>query len=267
MSRGNLKDVDLFRIAAMDIHDFIAIGFAATGPSAKDDELLSLAIVDAKGSVLFDQRVRPTKRKHWLSTKEARGITWEDVKDERELAVFAEELERIIGSAPLVVAYNVPLVVGLLKADGVSVSPRDTFDLRSEYAAAFGRWSDSEGDYSFASLSDCATRYGYQLESRGAVQDAKAIASVYRSFVGECRDEAGVERTDDREGRQRGDSMSQEDSKRHDDRKSRSGSGAHAAGRDDAKAKSSKGKTFGIFLVFVILAVLVILYTTRFIGG
>lgn len=188
MSAGNLKHDDLMHIASMPTEGFVALDIEATGDDPQDDQVVAVAVVDAKGDALFDRLIKPTGRACWPAARQIRGMQWSDVECEQGLAAHAGELRRLLEGAPLVVCYDAKWTLAMLEGGGLPLKPQGVFDFKREYAKAHGRWSDRAKDYTFAQLDECARRYGYAGKLITALSDAKALAYTYRAFVGECRD-------------------------------------------------------------------------------
>ena len=159
MSMGNLKHDDLMHIASMPTEGFVALDIEATGDDPQNDQVVAVAVVDAKGDVLFDRLIKPTDRACWPAARQIRGMQWSDVECEQGLIAHADELRCLLEGAPLVVCYDAKWTLAMLKGGGLPLKPQGVFDFKREYAKAHGRWSDR----------------------------AKALAYTYRAFVGECR--------------------------------------------------------------------------------
>lgn len=196
MTEMHLPDSILLDYAALPTDGYFVIDTETTGLKAGNDEVLQLAITDADGNVLFDHLIRPARRRRWPSAEELHGITWADVKGERELVDYADELDAILGEHPVIVGYNVDFDLEMLDASGYTVRASRSIDLMRVYARAYGRYNDYRGDYAFVKLGRCAERYGVQYDAHDAKADAIATAHCYRAFVNECvaaRDAKGEE--------------------------------------------------------------------------
>ncbi len=189
MGRGNLSDVDLMRIASRDIDGFVALGAVTTGNDPDNDAIVGLALANAEGEVLFDELVCPRDPQQWQGAKIVRGVHMDEAKCANNAKGHEPALRKILNHATILVGYDLDLVLQMLQADGVTLPSCETFDLKHEYAAAHGRWSEWNKDYSFAPLYELADRYGYAADDvHDAAEDARAAAWTFRGFVGECRD-------------------------------------------------------------------------------
>lgn len=153
----------------------IILDTETTGLKPENDEVLSLAIVDTSGNTLFDHLIKPGRRKRWPEAQEIHGIKPADVKNEKTLAEYADELAPYFDGSYLIVGYNVKFDIDMLKASGLKMAKCTTFDVMSEY--------QKESDIK-VKLSDCARILGYgQFEAHGALADAKATAYCFSKLL------------------------------------------------------------------------------------
>ncbi len=183
----HLEKIDIQRIAAIDTARFICLDTETTGLES-DDEVLSLAIVNQDGQILFNHLVKPRSKRRWPNAEKIHGIKWQDVKDERELVKYADDINRILASAPLIVGYNIGFDLAKLRASGLIIPNYHTFDLMREYAKAHGEWMESKNDYKWEKLTTCASHYGYVYNAHDALNDARATAFCLKMLVNECRE-------------------------------------------------------------------------------
>lgn len=202
MTEMHLTDDQIIRFSSQDTNDFICLDTETTGLKAGNDEVLSLAIVNQDGVELFNHLIKPSKRKRWPEAAKVHGITWGDVKDEKELWEYEKELMAIFGRAKLLVCYNADFDLKMLKASGAKLPILPTIDLMHQYASAYGEWMEWKNDYKWAKLQEVAGRYGYGFEAHDALNDARATAYCYKAFVEDCQrakdakgDEYWAERT------------------------------------------------------------------------
>lgn len=157
----------------------VFIDTETTGLVASKDEVLSLSVVDSAGNVLFDHLIKPRTRKRWPKAQEVNGIAPSDVKDEKTLEEYADELAPLFDGTYLVVGYNVSFDLGMLEASGLDVSKCKSFDVMREYEKVFG---------SRVKLVQCATSYGYgSFEAHGSLEDAKATAYCFSRLIADER--------------------------------------------------------------------------------
>lgn len=157
--------------------NIVVIDTETTGLDAEKDEVLSLAIVDIDGNVLFDHLIKPQHHKRWPNAEKINGISWQDVKDEKTLEEYADELAPYFRDENLIVGYNVWFDIEMLRTSGLHCSAGNTFDVMKEYANTYS----SNGRY--IKLSSAADRYKYKFKAHGAAEDAKATAYVFNCLL------------------------------------------------------------------------------------
>lgn len=184
-----VKEIDPSKIAVLDTE--------TTGLDPKNDEVLSLSIVDGAGEMLFDSLIRPSRRKRWPKAQEIHGISPADVADAPTLAEVSDEVRGILRDADLVVGYNVEFDLGMLEAGGLDLY-FPTFCVMKEFAPVNGRWSEKRGDYAWCKLAQCAKHYGYgPFAAHGSLEDAKATAHCFRELTKDPAYASAVESRDD----------------------------------------------------------------------
>ena len=165
-------------VQSYDSH-IIVIDTETTGLDPSKDEVLSLSIVDTNGCVLFDSLIKPGFRKRWPNAQEIHGISPADVKNEKSLAEYADELSSFFDGSYLIVGYNVKFDLDMLKASGLKVSGCKSFDVMREYQKFFGER---------VKLYQCAMAYGYgAFDAHGSLEDAKATAYCFSKLVSDDR--------------------------------------------------------------------------------
>lgn len=171
-------------VSGIELSKVIVIDTETTGLDESKDEVLSLSIVDGNGAVLFDHLIKPARRKRWPNATEIHGIRWADVKNEKTLLEYEEEISAIFCRAALIVGYNVDFDLKMLRASGAIV-PRniETFDVMAQYAEVHGKWSEWQGKKAFVKLAECAKHYGYTFQAHISLEDAKATAHCFRSIL------------------------------------------------------------------------------------
>lgn len=158
-----------------------------TGINAGKDEILSLAIMNLKGEVLFNHLIRPSHRKRWDKASEINGIYWKDVKDEQEIAEYKDDIECLFDCETLIVGYNAEFDLGFLHAAGIFPRSKYVFDVMREYAPIHGAWSDYHQDYKFVKLSTCARHYNYKFAAHDALEDVKATAHCFTCLLNDAK--------------------------------------------------------------------------------
>lgn len=71
------------------------------------DEIISISIVDATGSVIMDTLVKPSHKKKWKQTEKIHGITPDMVADAPLLDDLVDDIKEIFANADNIIAYGV----------------------------------------------------------------------------------------------------------------------------------------------------------------
>ncbi len=84
-------------------------------PNGSDpDEILTISIIGRDGSVLLDERFRPTVKTEWPHASAVNGIYPEDVADLPTIETAIPRLREIFAGADEVIGYNVGFDLGFL---------------------------------------------------------------------------------------------------------------------------------------------------------
>lgn len=153
------------------------VGFTATPlhPNGSDpDEILTISIIGRDGSVLLDERFRPTVKTEWPHASAVNGIYPEDVADLPTIETAIPRLREIFAGADEIIGYNVGFDLGFLSA--VGVRPREDAiitDTMKLFTWFMGRRYK---------LVDAADHIGYEWTGRahGSLADALATLAVER---------------------------------------------------------------------------------------
>lgn len=144
-------------------------------PNGSDpDEILTISIIGRDGSVLLDERFRPTVKTEWPHASAVNGIYPEDVADLPTIETAIPRLREIFAGADEVIGYNVGFDLWFLSA--VVVRPREDAritDTMKEFTWFMGRRYK---------LVDAADHIGYEWTGRahGSLADALATLAVQR---------------------------------------------------------------------------------------
>lgn len=138
------------------------------------DEILTISIIGRDGSVLLDERFRPTVKTEWPHASAVNGIYPEDVADLPTIETAIPRLREIFAGADEIIGYNVGFDLGFLSA--VGVRPREDAritDTMNEFTWFMGRRYK---------LVDAADHIGYEWTGRahGSLADALATLAVQR---------------------------------------------------------------------------------------
>lgn len=135
---------------------------------------LVISIIGRDGSVLLDERFRPTVKTEWPHASAVNGIYPEDVADLPTIETAIPRLREIFAGADEIIGYNVGFDLGFLSA--VGVRPREDAritDTMNEFTWFMGRRYK---------LVDAADHIGYEWTGRahGSLADALATLAVQR---------------------------------------------------------------------------------------
>ena len=154
-------------------------GFHPTG--SDPDEILTISIVRRDGSVVLDERFRPTAKTEWPHASAINGIYPEDVADLPPIETAIPRLREIFAEADEVIGYNVGFDLGFLAA--VGVRPKSSAVITAtmlDYAPEVGEWDKFYGEYRWHRLTEAADHIGYEWTDRahGSLADALATLAV-----------------------------------------------------------------------------------------
>lgn len=175
------------RLQAIDPKKVIVFDTETTGLNiggSRRDEILSLAVMNLDGDVLFCDLLKPSERKKWPKAESINGISPSMVKDKQTIIERRSEIEPIFKSAKLYVAYNADFDLGFLRASGLDIPDRQTFDVMKEFAKIHGSWDGAHDEWSWCKLEDCAAFYGYRdFGAHDALNDVRATAHCFNSIL------------------------------------------------------------------------------------
>lgn len=156
-----------------------------TGVNVREDEVLSIAICDAFGKVLFKSYVKPVRHLSWPEAQKVNGISPAMVSSAPTLAEIAPEIRKHLLGNRLVVGYHVSFDLNMLVGNGALEDwPAAVFDVMTEYARFHGTIPSRYGSgFKRSKLGVCADSYGYSFAAHDAAEDAKATAWCYRALV------------------------------------------------------------------------------------
>lgn len=166
-----------------------------TGLKPGEDEILSMAIVDGKGKVLFDKRFRPEHHAEWPEAMKFNRITPESVANCDAFRDWAGEIRAIFEDADAVYGYNVGYDLGMVRAMGIE-PPEGcrVHDTMRDFAELYGMPNTDPkrpGAWKWQSLSAAAGAISHKWTgaAHGALADTLATLSVQR-WCDERREEA-----------------------------------------------------------------------------
>lgn len=180
-----MATMSVSRIRSLDPKRVIVLDTETTGTKPSSDEILSLTIIDLDGTVLFDELVRPERRKRWPKAQEVNGITPAMVADRKTLAEHGDFLRELWKNVDLVVGYNVSFDTGFLYASGLSLSQHvPEYDVMREFAPIWGKWDDYHEDWRWAKLADCAKYYDIgDFDAHTSLGDTEATRRCFLALL------------------------------------------------------------------------------------
>ncbi len=156
----------------IDLSKTIVLDTETTG-TRKDDEVISLAIVDGFGERIFYDRIMPTRHTSWPEAEAINGIGWQDVQGKWTIGQLAPYLAALIEQADLVVGYNVTFDLRMLRQSGLDFKWVEAYDVMRELA-------DEHNDGKWLKLEEAATVFGYRHErAHDALEDARATLYLF----------------------------------------------------------------------------------------
>lgn len=174
----------LDKLRAIDPGQIIVFDTETTGISTSNNEILQLSIMDGLGNVLFDDLIKPERRKTWKKAQEIHGISPADVKDKQTILERREEIEPIFKGAKLYVGYNVEFDLGFLRESGLSIPNRQKFDVMEEFAKIHGEYNEFRGGYKPCKLVDCAAYYDLMyFDAHDSMADVRATLHCFNGIL------------------------------------------------------------------------------------
>jgi DNA polymerase-3 subunit epsilon len=154
-ARDRRAAIEFVRSIMADKSRYVILDTETTG-LGKTDEIVQLAVIDLDGNVLFNENIKPTKRKRMSQEAVAiHGLTIKTLSQCPTFAELAEPLERAIGGKT-VIAYNAlfdgRMYAQTLKLAGGFLHRGDWADIMDEYAKYVGEWDDYHQDYRWQRL-------------------------------------------------------------------------------------------------------------------
>lgn len=150
-----------------------------TGLNPEYDEIIQLSIIDGTGKVLFDEYIKPSRRKKWPEAQKISGISPEMVKNCKTFRFFRKTIQKIFDSAKTIIVYNIGFDAGFLQSYGIDVyREKDWRDVMIDFAEIYGEWSDYKQSYKWQKLSSAAAYYDFKFSAHNSLEDVKATLFV-----------------------------------------------------------------------------------------
>lgn len=179
------SDISFF-VTGFPLDRIVVVDTETTGLSPFDgDEILSIAVCDAFGEMLFSSYIRPTHQKAWPDAESINGISPSMVRNSPTLPEVLPKLRELLHGDKLIVGYNVEFDLNFIVKGGVFPDwSLQRFDVMTEYARVHGTRRTKSGDrYKWSKLDRCAASYGYKFSAHNAAEDAKATAYCFRALL------------------------------------------------------------------------------------
>lgn len=168
------------QLLQMDKRCIMSLDVETTGLSSTD-EILQLAVVRGDGEVLVNRMFRPVAHSSWPAAQRVHGISPDSVENEQPIHVFAHEIEHVLGTADLLVGYNVSFDLAHVRRAGIRVPRVCLFDVMREFAPVLrgargrnARWQP---------LWRCARYYDVRLVAHNALGDARAALECFNKML------------------------------------------------------------------------------------
>lgn len=160
-----------------DLARTIVIDTETTG-LGKDDEVISLAVIDGFGERIFYSLIMPTRRDSWPEAEAINGIGPEDVQGKPTMRELEPYLAPLLEQAELIIGYNTTFDLRMLRQSGLRFKRVGVYDVMRELADTYndGRWMK---------LEEAAARFGFHhAGAHNALEDTKATLFLYWLLTG-----------------------------------------------------------------------------------
>jgi DNA polymerase-3 subunit epsilon len=142
--------------------DFVIVDTETTG-TGRDDEAVSIAVVDGTGAVLMDTLIHPRKA-ITPGAMRVHGIQNRDVDKAPRFVEVYPALAEAVNGKPLV-AYNLDFDWRILRHGCTSgklpaLKPKSRHCAMKQYAQFAGDWDATRGSYRWKSLAAACARFG-----------------------------------------------------------------------------------------------------------
>ncbi len=159
----------------------VVCAIKTTGLYAGSDEILQISLLDGEGNVLLDSYVKPRFISEWNEANKFHPIRPNMVEEAPELWEIAGKVKGILMSANILIAYNVRFLLEFLEVIGFTIQDNQkVYDVMIEFAKVYGEYDEVFQNYKWQKLSVAAAYYGYELNKKDSLDDAKATLLCYR---------------------------------------------------------------------------------------
>ena len=153
------------------------------------DEVLEVAIINSQNEVLFNERIKPTRRKKWNEAARVNGIYPEHLRACKTIKHYKAKIAEILQNADEIVGYNTCFDLEMLENSGLSLNLKqnvEIIDVMEMFAEYWGEWSDNFYSYKWQKLSKAAGWFGYKFKAHNALEDVKATKYIYEKLTEGC---------------------------------------------------------------------------------
>lgn len=150
-------------------------------------EILQFSAIWGSGEIAINQYICPDHTSSWPRAMAVNHITPTMVMNEPAISELKDEIEDLLYSADIIVGYNLPFDLQMLKQNGIDLPPEDKVkyvDLMIPFAEVYGEYNDYYGDYKWQKLITCAHYYGYTGDGwHDSLADVRATLYCYRKML------------------------------------------------------------------------------------
>ena len=158
------------------------------GKGRVPDEILQLAIVDQDGAVLFYDSFAPKKKRSWPKAQAVNHISPGDVAGKQSFSARLEEIQNIIDTFPVIVAYNAVFDLRFLQGQGINLSKKPYVCAMEAFARAFAKKKHHGRGHKWKPLATCAAFFGLTNENaHDALADAQLTLACYKAMTRDPR--------------------------------------------------------------------------------
>lgn len=183
-SNGRIGWMTHAKTGAEIMRNTICVDTETTGLDPKEDEILTISIVDWNGAAVFDGKFKPKRKRAWAEAAAVNGITPESTEGLPAIDGFLPELRRIFAEADEVIGYNLPFDLAFLEEVGVQPRPDAKLaDAMLGFAEAYGEPSESHpGEFRWKKLTFATEYVGHEWTgaAHGSMADALATLAIQK---------------------------------------------------------------------------------------
>lgn len=153
------------------ILDTETTGMSFVGRISDGHEILQLAIIDDRGTLIHNQYYKPKDIFSWEEAQAIHGISPDLVQDAPALSDHQDKIQQIFDTCDYIGIYNANFDIAFLQDAGFVIEDQKVLCLMRQLTV---------GNQSFMPLDEQAERYGYQLSNaHNALDDCYAALACY----------------------------------------------------------------------------------------